>query len=234
MNDDSLTPLERHPLPTIQLWKLLKRFPLPLTDDGKPEPGSEDLHAAHAAVYAWLAKMELELGCPSYANSRDLSEFDPARRRYGLCPKCRTNDGYLWLMDSGEYWAICHRHRARWQISFDVIEDGFVPDGTEEWEEGRRPVSKYRVVEPIRLPDLEPEDMTPRVPYDQMFGRDKPQKQEKKKPDLRLVKSDEPGPDRPGSAPPEDEITWRGVLHILFVGIPSVYLRDIRESLGWA
>jgi hypothetical protein len=99
-------------------------------------------------VREWLEGTELDLGCPSYTDSADLSEFDVVRRRYGLCPAYRRNDGYL--MVENRFWSFCHAHRVRWEIDANVI-DGFVVFGAEQWDDEERPVGKYTRVIPLSV-----------------------------------------------------------------------------------
>lgn len=185
MSDDKVTPLpERPEIPTLALWMLLKRCPLPQTDDGRPEPGSEELHRAHAAVQAWLAKTELELGCPSFADSSHWAEFDDKRRKYGVCPRCRRNDGVLWLQATDEFWSMCHRHRARWLVPPERVEVIFVADCSESWKDPRRPVKEYAPINPVRFAD-EPEVDMPISEYVDILERHAEQVKER----LRLRRS---------------------------------------------
>lgn len=147
---------ELDPIPTLDLWMLLKRLRLPRTEAGEPKPGTEDLHSAYANVRAWLARVELDLGLPSYERTSDWAEFDTVRQRYGLCPKCRCNDGYL--MVDKQFWSMCHRHRLRWPVVESAIVDMMVIDRRDEWEDRFRPVGKYRVVEPITVVEQKEDD----------------------------------------------------------------------------
>lgn len=154
MTDDPNASTDLESVPTMELWTLLKRFPLPRTASGDPAPGSEDLHAAHASVRAWLARVELELGLPSFENTADWAEYDYDRRQLGLCPRCRRNDGYTLIND--EFWGLCHRHRVKWEVPDDAVGGGsFVADTGDVEESPFRPVRKYQVVEPIHVVDAE-------------------------------------------------------------------------------
>jgi hypothetical protein len=177
-------------IPTLDLWLLLKRYPLPRTESGEPAPGSEDLHGAHAAVRAWLANKELDLGLPSFEDTGYWAEFDYRRSLYGLCPKCRRNDDYL--MVRGEYWSMCHRHRLRWEVSPDVINDMFVPEALDVWEDRFRPVGKYKVVKPLVVAEPEVDDNP--IKFEDLHR----ESDGKPEPHLRLV----PKPEHPESPKP--------------------------------
>lgn len=220
---------ESLPVPTIDLWKILKRFPLPFDEDGNPAPGSEDLHAAHAAAHAWLARVELELGCPSYVDSAELSEFDPVRRQYGLCPDCRKNDGYLFVKD--RFWSFCHRHEVRWEVDEGAIQDGFVVFGDEQWEDEERPVGKYRRVIPLTVAKREPPPEPIPMPIKAVDGSESPSR-----PELRLVRRQQPE----DAQNLQDTEQYGGFLsavitmvYLLFVLIPGDYLRELWQSWSY-
>lgn len=85
-------------------------------------------------------------------------EQNAADAYFGVCPMCKSNDGYLNL--GGNHWCKCDTHKVKWWIGGNIFSD-WRDESEEDWDTNAALLETYVEVEPYYPPMPTAEKSTP-------------------------------------------------------------------------
>ena len=69
---------------------------------------------------------------------------------WGLCPRCRQNDGCFTV--GKDHWYVCHQHLTRWWVGANLFSTSWQDMSELEREREEVGLARYREVEPWHHP----------------------------------------------------------------------------------
>ena len=76
----------------------------------------------------------------------DIVKLPGIETKFGVCPECGLNDGYLNIVK--QHWYYCERHKYKWCAGEDLF-SSWQEDTEQDWQKNKHRLARYKKVKPV-------------------------------------------------------------------------------------